>query len=608
MRVSRQFCLISNARSAVVMLVAYTCCALLLLSGNQNCAVSAKSLDHAGHMDQHAPPHTHALSDTDTKNTTSCDTVQNFFQSISINIRQDMDNKGPICGGHCCSHHTEDDLIKKSRENFERLLLDHTKSLLRILESTSKSFTEHITLLLEQSEAKTLNVFSIVYRRMLPLSKELIGTLYGHILQYFNGAEDSLDDHIQTFFYNLFPIAYHQEVHLNNNNQSTGDLSDDYITCLKNSFGDLHPFGDVPKELSKNLVQSMDAAKIFVNALNKGAEILSDIYKKDMLHTTDHYLSPKCQTHLLKMSYCKECNGISKPRAKTCYGYCLNVMRGCLAHYVGILDSPWGNVADSIERLVSTSIQTDNGIVNVIKGLDTELSEAIMKAMGNGPELEKKIKKACGKPELLPAKNSTSKDIGPIPTSPVKWATPSDPELLDFLSTIHTTRDFYSKVVDNICEDEEYQRNDQHCWNGERIGGYTQNIMPMGVDTQRYNPEVPLTQDTYSQSTKLSELVDKLIKLRSTIVSALPTHTRAYSDIQGDMARHDEEGSGGRQDEQDYDDTAGSGSGFGPTSSPVEPDVSPRTIPGSTPSGSSTLVFSALQILVFCIIASLVSH
>lgn len=61
-------------------------------------------------------------------------------------------------------------------------------------------------------------------------------------------------------------------------------------------------------------------------------------------------------------------------------------------------------------------------------------------------------------------------------------------------------------------------RTDDNCWTGAAVGDYTQTVMPTGVDTQRYNPEVPLEQDQqYGRSTRLNELVDKLIKLRHTI-------------------------------------------------------------------------------------------
>ena len=71
----------------------------------------------------------------------------------------------------------------------------------------------------------------------------------------------------------------------------------------------------------------------------------------------------------------------------------------------------------------------------------------------------------------------------------------------------------------SVCEDEDIQRNDRHCWIGDRIGDYTQLVMTAGIDTQRYNPEVPL--EPNAQPTKLNELVDKLLKIRKNIVTAV---------------------------------------------------------------------------------------
>lgn len=76
--------------------------------------------------------------------------------------------------------------------------------------------------------------------------------------------------------------------------------------------------------------------------------------------------------------------------------------------------------------------------------------------------------------------------------------------------------------LNSACAGPDYKRDDRHCWTGERIGEYTQKVMSTGVDAQRYNPEVPsLDVHSYTRSTKLSELVDKLIKLRHTIASAV---------------------------------------------------------------------------------------
>lgn len=88
------------------------------------------------------------------------------------------------------------------------------------------------------------------------------------------------------------------------------------------TYDDLQPFGAIPKTLAKNLIQSLGAATIFVTSLDRGADILA---KAEVIDTDS--LTPKCRQHLMKMNYCPQCNGISKLRTKSCYGYCTNVMR-----------------------------------------------------------------------------------------------------------------------------------------------------------------------------------------------------------------------------------------------------------------------------------------
>ena len=119
---------------------------------------------------------------------------------------------------------------------------------------------------------------------------------------------------------NLFPVAYHHVVHLNKENY--GELHEDYISCLKHTYDDLQPFGAIPKEITRNLMQSLQTAHIFINALYQSAEVLSET---DELYAT--HLSESCQKHLLKMSYCPSCNGLQKAHVKPCYSYCMNVLR-----------------------------------------------------------------------------------------------------------------------------------------------------------------------------------------------------------------------------------------------------------------------------------------
>jgi dally-like protein len=63
---------------------------------------------------------------------------------------------------------------------------------------------------------------------------------------------------------------------------------------------------------------------------------------------------------------------------------------GCLTQLLGGIDTDWASFSEAIERLM-TFVRNKDGIESVIKNLDGKLSEAIMHAMTNGPDLQKKV-------------------------------------------------------------------------------------------------------------------------------------------------------------------------------------------------------------------------
>ncbi|KAH8415458.1 hypothetical protein KR222_000197, partial [Zaprionus bogoriensis] len=506
----------------------------------------------------------------DTAQQQQCAAVKGYFESIDIRSSGSYNEKGAICGGNCCNNVTEQELRHKAAGKFEQLLHHHTSSLRGILETTASLFQSHVLELAEQSENKTLGVFSTVYSRMVPLSSRLIHQLYTEIINHLKYTsnysagqgnsilenQSSLEDALHKFFEQLFPVAYHQAVHLTK--ESYGELHEDYINCLKHNYDDLQPFGQVPREIQATLVQSVHMSNVFMNALLQSAEVLSEtdkLYGQQMTET--------CKLHLLKMHYCPKCNGHTEHnRLKICYGYCMNVMRGCSAQYSHLLDGHWSNVVAALDNLVATHIRSESGIMNAIKQLDVKLSEAIMKAMVNGPDLEQKVKKTCGTANLLPS--LTALEAHPVAQhSSIKWATPPDAVMLHFLSTIEKSKEFFANIVNNYCDDDYTQRDDHLCWTGDRVGDYTQLLMTAVTDSQRYNPEVPW--DSQSQNSELNELVDKLIKIRKSIGVAAPSSNLQTHDIQSDMGR---EGSGAgssaiSDDDEEYASIHNSGDGSG---------------------------------------------
>lgn len=85
--------------------------------------------------------------------------------------------------------------------------------------------------------------------------------------------------------------------------------------------------------------------------------------------------------------------GDKSPPVQLVHHLCLLffVFRGCSAQYSFLLDSHWSSVVDALDNLVALHIRTEAGIMSVIKQLDSKLSDAIMKAMLMGQDLQTKV-------------------------------------------------------------------------------------------------------------------------------------------------------------------------------------------------------------------------
>lgn len=108
----------------------------------------------------------------------------------------------------------------------------------------------------------------------------------------------------------------------------------------------------------------------------------------------------RCREEIVRMSLCSSCRNL---HAKPCSGYCLNVMRGCLRHFSSALDLPWSGFMDALEQLLQrqvamgsnpATIQLLASLEESVRSLDVKASEAIMKAMMEGIELEKRVSAA----------------------------------------------------------------------------------------------------------------------------------------------------------------------------------------------------------------------
>ncbi|XP_066589490.1 division abnormally delayed protein [Prorops nasuta] len=546
--------------------------------------------------------------------TTNCDRVERFFENNNITIprrevQDQQDYFKTTCGGACCSKETEERLRHQARADFYNLIHHHSRSLQGLLATTADALRETVTVLARQSENKTLTLFEQVYRSMAMLSTPSIRSLYQAMIDYVSISNtpdtlqqplgrDALQERFLEFFTKLFPIAYHHAV-----NPHQQDFTEKFKKCLYETMEEIQPFGDIPRQVSRSVGKSLEATRVLVQALTLG---------KTVLDRTDSVLfsgsSPQqeaCYAALLRMTYCPRCKAIS-PDVKLCGGFCTNVMRGCLTEPASELDLAWSGYVETVERLVvAVDGRNDPLGLNVeraVRQLDTRISDAIMHAMENGPALDEKVRKVCGRVELQsPEESSPSGGAGVSSRSPAlldgrlspstSHRTPPSTQLHvqlgNFLASVVRSRSFYGTLADAICE--EYP--DEHCWNGERVGEYTKTVVDSSLTAQRYNPEFAIITATASTTisygnTNTSVLIDQLRHINQVVQSQLASAPDSGV-LLADEAL-DGSGSGSRpvwrkkghqepidtDDEDvngdDHDDEEASGSGMGP----ITPDPS----------------------------------
>lgn len=127
----------------------------------------------------------------------------------------------------------------------------------------------------------------------------------------------------------------------------------------------LKPFGDIPEKLTGQIKRSFVATRTLEQALAAAADVAKNMAN---LHS-----GADCTAALTKMRQCGACRGYAE---KPCSNYCVNVMRGCLSHYLE-LDIEWDNFVQSMDRIVERLLGPFN-IVMVVEPINIKISEAIM--------------------------------------------------------------------------------------------------------------------------------------------------------------------------------------------------------------------------------------
>ncbi|XP_044268445.1 division abnormally delayed protein [Tribolium madens] len=537
------------------------------------------------------------------RTTASCENVKKFFQFRNITMSPEK-NRGSVCGGECCSDADEDLLRKQGQKDFAGLLRHNSRSLQGLLSFTAATLQNHISELTRQSENKTMQLFSQVYKSMAGLCHDQIEKLYSDIRKsVLNTSQPDLpsidlQESVSQFFRDFFPFVYRHILHLN----GSKDFTPDYKACLRKTTETIAPFADIPERLGRSLAETLKATRMLLQAFEIGIEVLNSTDR--LLVDETGKSNAECHEALLKMQYCPKCLGMAK--AKPCSGYCLNVLRGCLTKYVVELDSPWNGYVEGIESLIR-SMKTGESADAVIRSVDLKISEALMRAMQKGKDIDTKVQRSCGSASFLEEVRVESSTPLPATAKPRFSSVDANMQLSHFVNNLGKTRGFYATLANTLCKDESFaETKDQRCWNGERIAEYTKMVVDVTLNTQRYNPEVK-PPSFHESDRRVADLVDKLRQVHHMAMKSIGTPGPEVDYMQRDGVEGS--GSGNGPDFEDNDDDSysrGSGSGHGPIEG-GDDGTSPRgknvEFPSTTPrTAGAPLVHSSLLISIFALI------
>nr|XP_020145861.1 glypican-5 [Microcebus murinus] len=395
----------------------------------------------------------------------------------------------------CCTRKMEERYQIVARQDMQQVLQTSSSTLKFLISRNAAVFQETLETLIRQAENYTSILFCNTYRNMALEAAASIQEFFTDVGLYLFGADVNHEEFVNRFFDSLFPLVYNHLI-----NPGVTDSSLEYSECIRMARRDVSPFGNIPKRIMGQMGRSLLPSRTFLQALNLGIEVIN---------TTDYvHFSKECSRALLRMQYCPHCQGLTL--SKPCMGYCLNVVRGCLAHMVE-LNPHWHAYIRSLEEL-SDAMHGTYDIEHVLLNFHLLVNDAVIQAHLNGQKLSEQVNKICGRPVRTPTQSPRCSFDQSKEKHGMKMATRNGEETLanrrkEFINSLRLYRSFYGGLADQLCVNELAAADGVPCWNGEDIvKSYTQRVVGNEIKAQSGNPEVKVR----GTDPVINQIIDKL--------------------------------------------------------------------------------------------------
>ncbi|XP_064418512.1 glypican-5 isoform X2 [Latimeria chalumnae] len=385
------------------------------------------------------------------------------------------EHKGPTC----CTKRMEDSYQVAVQREIQQNMQPLSFELKYLIVGHATAFQETFDLLIGFAADHTCSLFDTTYGTMAKEARESVKELFTDISLYILGSDNTVEEAVPRFFDSLFPLVYSRLI-----NPGMSGMTEEYAECLRMTQQDVNPFGPHPKAMVNKLSKSMQATRALSQALSVGVEVVTAM--EQVAFTRD------CSRALVKMQYCSHCQGLTLIRP--CAGYCLNVMRGCLAS-VAEVDIHWREYITMLDELTN-DMAGSHDLELALLSVRNLVNEAILHAQLNGPRLSATVDKVCGQPEGGAAQRPPDNVIQPgnasdvIPPAAALSARLAN-RRREFMNYMRRYKTFYASLAEQLCNRDLVVQDSSTCWNGEDVvESYTNRVVSNGLKAQVDNPEV----------------------------------------------------------------------------------------------------------------------
>ncbi|XP_077141449.1 glypican-3 [Ranitomeya variabilis] len=436
----------------------------------------------------------------------------------------------------CCSKKMEERYQVASRVNMEQLIQAASAKLKFLIIQNAAIFQEAFEMVIRHARNYTNTMFKTHYQNISSKTFKLVGELFTDISLYVLGSDINVNDMVNEFFDGLFPVVYGN--YLNPGFKESVES----VECLRLARRDVNAFSQYPKTIMTQVSKSLQASRVFLQALNLGIEVIN---------TTDYLKYNKdCGRALLKMWYCSHCQG--HLLARPCAGFCGTVMRGCLSS-VGEIDSYWNEYITSIERLAK-EMHGIYDLERVLLNLFSLIQEAVVHVERNGGRLSTAVNKLCGTSKQRVSRSVRNGGDTYINKKLFKVNMDNEETLSgkrrEFIMKLKAYSHFYGSLPALVCRHTTVAENDTSCWNGqELVERFQPHTGKNGFKVQTSNQEGKAR----SAEPVINQIIDKLNHVNQ-LLKGMSTQRRKNM---GKIADEEDSQSGDCDDEDECEDGSG---------------------------------------------------